>query len=351
MKALIIRLNLKLSIEANSAGSIEAIYLREYLLKQKGYSEVYFCDKKVRDKNPNYIDLFDTDFNEYDSIFITNSALNFFGGVVKDEVIEKVKKVANFNGEIYYVLCDPKLFLKNTAEKIKDRNEVYNGDRLSKEDADKFTEKISKSTLIFTGSDYSYFAKQIENKEKKYYVKLSKIEHWPLFEFLFVNYKFNEENLNNEKEFDLVYYGSDRGSYRNKIIEKYFNNDILKTNIVGFNKEFKNNTCFDFIHNDKLANHINKSLGSLIIGDKEHNSNWITYRFFEGILSGVILFIDEEYDINKNYLKNPILQKICYVKSAEDIKKRLDYIKDNNLYNQIIKLQKEELKRYNYLKY
>lgn len=345
MKALIIRLTQRISIESGGHTSVESLMFREYLLKKEGFNEVYFCDKIIRNNADNYVDIFTTNLNDYNVIYLMNSPANFFGGIIGKDTIEKLIKIGKFNGKLFYVINDPKIYYVDISKRALEKGQI------TKDEFNSFNEKIKEMKVIFTGTDYKLFESFIYNKSN--FFKLEFEKNIPLFEFTFVNYNFNKNviSFNKNKEFDLCYYGDNRGGYRDKKIKQYFNNDILKTKTIGLKSDYINNLKLSKIRNDKLSNEMQDCYASLIIGDKEHNSNWITYRFFEGILSGVILFIDEDYDINKNYLKNPILQKICYVKSPEDIRKRIDYIKENNLYNKIIKLQKEELKRYDYLKY
>lgn len=339
------RLTQRISIESGGHTAVESLMFREYLLKRENFDEVYFCDKIIRNNADNYVDIFKTDLNNYDVVYLTNSPANFFGGVIGEDTIEKFRKIGKFNGKLLYVINDPKIYYVDTSKRALEKGQ------LTEEEYNNFNKKIKEMKVIFTGTDYNLFENLISNKSN--FFKLEFEKNIPLFEFTFVNYNFNKNVLSfrSEKKFDLVYYGDNRGGYRDKKLKQYLNNEILKTKTIGLRDDYINNLKLSKIRNDQLSNEMQDCYASLVIGDKEHNNNWITYRFFEGILSGVILFIDEDYDINKNYLKNPILQKICYVKSAEDIKKRLEYINENNLYNQIIKLQKEELKRYDYLKY
>lgn len=343
MKSLIIRLNQRITIEQGGHVAIESLYFRDYLMKVEKIDEVYFCDKIVRNNADNYLNVFTTDFNDYDSIYIMNSPANFFGGVIGDDTIEKFKKISNYKGNIFYVLNDPKIYFVNTAER------AFKTNKINENDYNNFIEKISKMRVIFTGQDYELYESLI--KDKSNFFKLEFEKNIPLFEYMFINYNFNKiENTKKEKTFDLIYYGDNRGGYRDKLIKSYFDNDILNTKTVAFKNNFKNNSSIDKVRNEELSSEMQDCFGNLVIGDKEHNNNWITYRFFEGILANVINFIHIDYDKDKKYYKNELLKKLCYVRDSFDVEVSIDYIKKNNLYDEIVRLQHEELNKYNYLK-
>lgn len=344
MKALIMRLTQRISIESGGHTSVESLMFREYLIKKEGFNEVYFCDKIIRNNADNYVDVFKTDLNNYDVVYLTNSPANFFGGIIGEDTIEKFRKIGKFNGKLFYVINDPKIYFVDTAIRA-----LQKGQLTETEYAD-FNLRISRMKVIFTGTDYKLYESMIENKKNFYRLDFEK--NIPLFEFTFINYNFNKNVLsfNKEKEFDLVYYGDNRGGYRDKKLKQYFNNELLKTKTIGLRNDYINNLKLSKIRNDQLSNEMQDCYASLIIGDKEHNNNWITYRFFEGILAKIIIFIDIEYDTYKKYLENPILKKLCYISGPDDIKTKLRWIKENNYYEKIIELQLRELDKYNYLK-
>lgn len=344
MKALIMRLTQRISIESGGHTSVESLMFREYLLHREGFDEVYFCDKIVRNNADNYLDIFKTNLNDYDVVYLMNSPANFFGGVIKQDCLEKFKKISEYNGKLLYVLNDPKLYFVDVVKKAMEKKLV------SEQLYNNFLERIKKMRVIFTGSNYELYKRYFINRSNFFDLEFEK--NIPLFEFTFINYNFNKNVLsfNTEKNIDLVYYGDTRGGYRDKKLKQYFDNDILTTKTIGLKQDFKNNIKLDKVRNDLLSNEMQSCYGSLVIGDKEHNDNWITYRFFEGILAKIIIFIDIEYDPHKRYLDNPILKKLCYVSGPDDIKVKLQWIKENNYYEKVIELQTKELDKYNYLK-
>ena len=344
MKALIMRLTQRISIESGGHTSIESLMFREFLLHKENFNEVYFCDKIIRNNADNYVDIFTVDLNNYDVIYIMNSPANFFGGIISEDTIEKFKKISKFNGKIYYVINDPKLFYVDTAIRALKKKQ------LTEIEYNNFNDKISNMKVIFTGTDYELFESMIKHRKNFYKLKFEK--NISLFEFTFLNYNFNKNviQFNKEKEFDLVYYGDNRGGYRDRKLKQYFDNNILKTKTIGLKKDYRDNYKLKKIKNNQLSNEMQDCYSSLILGDKEHNNNWITYRFFEGILAKVIIFIDIEYDTEQKYLESDLLKSLCYVSSPEQIRKNIQYILDNNLYDKIIELQLKELEKYNYLK-
>ena len=83
---------------------------------------------------------------------------------------------------------------------------------------------------------------------------------------------------------------------------------------------------------------------SLVIGDKYHENTWLTSRFYENIIYGLINFIDIEFDINKKIYQSELLKKYLYVKGSDDLVHKLNKIKNNpDLYKKIIEEQSKIL--------
>ena len=126
------------------------------------------------------------------------------------------------------------------------------------------------------------------------------------------------------------------------------NNDLNKL-LIWCDYKLQNTTNLSKVKHIDLPEYINNSFWNLVIWDKWHNSNRITYRWFEWILCNTVNFIDIEYDLEKNYYQNELLREYCYVNSWEDIKNKIEKIKEQWLYETIIELQHKELERYKYL--
>jgi hypothetical protein len=351
MKTAVMTLNNRIRLNGDNIRSLEAIWLEKYLVKFLSRKVDFLSRKIVFEKSiDNYYDLASIDnINDYEEIILHNYNLNFFGGTIDDYTVKTIKLLNQFNGRIYYLITDPKLYFQSIADSLLERLKVnkinFAGDRISVDDLIQFKKVEEKFIAIFTGRDYEYFL----SKQKPTY-SLQHGYNIPLFEFMFIN-KPIKANNNVEKQFDLCYYGNNRGGYRTKVLKSIFSNSTLKTNVIGFNLEMPNNICDSYIDNNVLNDYIQRSVGSIVIGDKEHENNWITARFFENINNNLVSFIYNSYDSNKVLYKSEFLKEYVYFSTSQKILSTLKLIeKDPIFYQQILTEQKRELEQFNYLK-
>jgi hypothetical protein len=351
MKTGIMTLNNRIRLNGDNIRSLEAIWLEKYLVKFLNKEVEFLSRKIVFEKGiENYYDLTSIEnINDYSEIILHNYNLNFFGGTIDDYTVKTIKLLNKFEGEIFYLITDPKLYFQSIADSLLERLKVdkinFAGERISVEDLLKFKEVEKKFKAIFTGRDYNYF---IEKQKPTY--KLEYGYNIPLFEFMFINKPINE-NVVVEKQFDLCYYGNNRGGYRTKILKTIFSHSLLKTNVIGFKIDMPNNVCDSYVDNNILNEYVKRSIGSIVIGDKEHENNWITARFFENINNNLLSFIFYSYDTNKVLYKSEFLKEHMYFSTAQKIITTLNLIeKDPNFYQQILTEQKQELNQFNHLK-
>jgi len=351
MKTAILTLNNPIRLNGDNIRSLEAIWTEKYL-KKFGNIDADFVSKKIGYEKAilNYKDIFDfKDLNCYDQIILHNYNTNFFGGVVDDYTVQTIKLLNNFNGKISYLITDPKLYFNSLALAIKKRiqnNKIkFQKLKLTIEELDHFLTKEVQFKAIFTGINYNYFIDKI-NPE----IKLEFDYNIPLFEFMFIN-KPKPNIANVEKIYDICYYGNNRGGYRTKLVKDIFGNSMIKPNIIGFNIELPNVHCDEYVDNNILNEYVQRSYSSIVIGDKEHENNWTTARFFENIHNELLSFIYYKYDSDMNLYKSDFLREHMYFSTTQKILTTLNRAKkDKEFYDQIIKEQKEELKKYNYLK-
>ena len=351
MKTAIMTLNNRIRLNGDNIRSLEAIWLEKYLVKFLN-KEVDFLSKKIvfEKSIDNYYDLTTVeDINKYDEIILHNYNLNFFGGTIDDYTVKTIKLLNKFNGTIYYIITDPKLYFQSIADSLLERLKIdkinFSGERISVDDLLLFKEVEKKFKAIFTGRDYNYFLE----KQKPIH-KLDFAYNIPLFEFMFIN-KPIKNNTEVVKQFDLCYYGNNRGGYRTKVLKSIFSNSFLKTNVIGFNIDMPNNVCDSYVDNNILNEYIKRSVGSIVIGDKEHENNWITARFFENINNNLLSFIYYSYDSNKVLYESEFLKEYMYFSTPQKIINTFKLIEKNpNFYQQILIEQKQELNQFNHLK-
>lgn len=358
----------RITLTAKNVRSVDFIYLREYLLNVLGRSEVDFVSRKTKkeDDLTYFKDIYTTDLNEYDEIYIYNAAYNVFGGIVPSENIELMKQLYNYNGNLWYVIADPKMpyydyaqYLKSKLKdgKMKTSNDLeFTG--FTAEWLDSWSEKVyPKINIAFTGQNYDLYYKTYmdnlnsRNSKNHKYLSLNPKYDW-FFLKLFEYYSIHEElDLKlkdydfSKKEYDLVYFGNNRQNDRNKIIKKLFDNPKLKKFFIGFDPGLENCTIEDYVkHEDLFALIGEKCFATLVVGDILHNGNIKTARFFESMLLDTVAFISTTYDPNKEFITNEFLKDFIYISNEKELFDKIQMIKnDEELYRKIVKLEREEI--------
>ena len=305
---------------------LELIYLKE-LLEEKGREVMIFGKKCRTNKDLDFFKDVSTikDYNVH-SVILQLAPANFFGGKYSDFSIDAIKQLANLfsEGVKFNILpTDPRIKPLNPAKVFYDRfnlceDYILIWDRI-----------INESTYLFPGKDISKFFNMDMN------VDVYKLD-W--FAYIFKK-GLNFSEFVEDKEYDVIYYGDKRGSYRNNKIKKlmpYSTKNLLlgykeKINYAEFKKKVKHSELFEVLNRCKV---------SLVIGDKEHEDNVATFRFYEALASSTLAAIDIDFDPNKELIKNEKLREVLYVSNMNDVKKL------SNMYSkELIDLQQQELKR------
>lgn len=358
----------RISLTATNVRAVDFFYLREYLLNVLGRREVDFVSRKTKKENDltYFKDIYTTDLNDYDEVYIYNAAYNIFGGIVPSENIELMKQLYNYNGKIWYFIGDPKMpyydyaqYLKSKLKdgKMKTSNDLeFTG--FTAEWLDSWSKKVyPKINIAFAGRDYDLYyntymnilnSKNIKNKE---YQSLNPNYDWfflKLFEYYAINEEFDLKMIDynfDTKEYDLVYFGNDRQNDRNKIIKKLFSNPKLKKFFIGFDPGLENTDIEKYVKHEELFKLIGeKCLATVVVGDILHNNNMKTARFFEAMLLDTVAFISTTYDSNKEFVQDEFLRNFIYVNDEQELFEKVQMIKnDKELYKKIVKLEREEI--------
>lgn len=326
-------------IDDKSIRSLEVKILKQ-ILKKNENADFYYVSKKIKETDDKYINIFDLEnLDQFDEIYIHNFNTNFFGGLVPKLTVKYLQLMADYKGPVYYYITDPKLKYSNLADVMLSRNNLKYETPLTHEELLDLSKKhhILEDRMIacFSGYNYSHIYGHEFNDVK--YVKIfDKLLHIR-----------NVEEVNIDKIYDICYYGDNRGTYRNNKLKKYFNTDDLNTLLIGCKLEnIKNNTIHDKVPHSELNAIVNSSYSALVIGDKEHENAFVTARFYENMMFGVVSFVDIDYDSERLLYKDNILRDFCYIKSQEDLIEKVKKIKeDKDFYNDIIERQKKELER------
>lgn len=308
---------------------LELIYLKD-LIESKG-REVFILGKKGRTNKDFdfFVDILDIDKLNLDSLILQLAPANFFGGVYSDMTVNAIEKIALAykNGlKISILPTDPRIKPLNPAKILFDRFNIC------EDYIDIWNDILLKSVYIFPGKNIS-----------KFFGSKMDVETYKLDWFTYIfkqGVEFSEFVDDNDKQYDVVYYGDKRGSYRNNRIKKlmpYSTSNLLlgykepKINYAEFKKKVKHSELFETLNKCKV---------SLVIGDKEHEDNVATFRFYEALASSALAAIDINYDPNKELIKNEKLRKVLYVSNMSDVKRLSEmYSKE------LIDLQQQELKR------
>lgn len=279
-------------------------------------------------------------YKEFDKMIVINGAVNYFGGAKNNSLPEEVYLSMNlFEKDVIYLLYDPYLPLQNIVKTA-----------LSKP----FNCQYSSLDLVVQNK--IHYVTQIKNISKCNFLGQKSITYFPLEKYpLFMdNSKFEPANFKN-CWCDLIYGGTIRSSRREKkLIEYYFDlPDNLKSLLFGNIKlsQFKtyNGTNFPIFEKGvdrlKLKEKLRISLSTVCIGDKKYSQlDDIAQRFYESILAGHIVFIDEEYDLTKRCFTDKYLKDFLYVKNKQELIEKLNIIKSNEtMFYNIVKKQKEDI--------
>lgn len=309
----------------NNHRGLEIVYLKK--LFNENNLQLDIIGKKGRtNKDIEFFKDISSNLESIDNIFIQLAPINFFGGVLDDYVVKFINSIGDLKDRNFYILVnDPRIKPQNPAEV------VFKRFGLCKEQINNWNNIFEKANYCFQGKDLNKFFDEDKNR---------KIINLDFFTYIFKNdVKYSNFINLEDKQFNLIYYGDKRGSHREKKIKKYVENS--KSNLlVGYKTKNVDITFMNKVSHNDLQKVINKSICSLIIGDKEHEDNIATFRLYETLASSTLCAIDIDYDPNKELIKNETLRNILYVKNQNDIDKLiLLYSKE------LIYLQQQELKR------
>lgn len=221
------------------------------------------------------------------------------------------------------------------------------------QDNSKLKEERKKIKKIFNNNcKQYYFITDLElyNRNKKFlkkinFINITQSQKFGLYgglEKLFL-YNNNFLEFNNNKKEKLIYIGNQRFNKRNDKIKKYLlqlNADIYGDWKCSFMKNYSNYK--GKIKFKTVPEKLNEYWYGLCITDKSYRkNNFITPRFYEYILSNVIVFCDKEYDKDEILIKYNDFRIVKNVKELEFKINKLN--NDKKFRNRILKEQKKFL--------
>lgn len=305
---------------ANNHAGLESTYLANKY-------DLYYIGKKGRTNKhePKYLDIFEIDLNNFSHILLSLTQPNFFGGVLSDDTIEKIKKLCDYNGKIGILCNDPRIKPINAAQVIYERFDKLNEDYINK-----FDSLLKNADYLFDGKNLNKFWNDTIYNQFTYFNYFKQI----------FKYKLSEPNyIEQNKLYDVVYYGDKRGSYREKQVIKYMPNN-LNSLLIGYKTKKINVSFIKKQKHHDLLNKLNECKVSLILSDKEHEDNVITFRFYETLASNCLAAIPIEFDPNKELIQDKILKEILYIRTQNDVINLA-----NNYSKELIERQHNEYRR------
>ena len=309
---------------------LEAMFFKKMMEQNNGQVDVVGAKNRNTKDLDFYIDYGDTDFSEYDVVVLQLSTPNFFGGKMGKHCEKICNDLAKYKGKIYMLVNDPRIPPLNYAEIISKRFDLCN------DSVDDWTRIIEEATYLFSGTKIEKFLGWQPKNWKRV--------DW--FTYIF-KHRFTEGNefdifsdaVEVEKEYDLVYFGDKRGSFREKQLRKYFPEDTNNLKIGYKSDKVPGEFIKKLKHGDLMAK-LDTVKVSFITGDEEHLDNVTTYRFYETLASNCLAAIQIEYDPEKKLIQDPVLRDLLYVENQEDVKRLI------NAYSpDLINRQRAELRR------
>jgi len=319
MKAIISIFN-NIQCKANNHSGLEATYLSNKY-------DLFYIGKSGRTNKheKKYIDIRDVDLNSFDKILLSLSQPNFFGGVIGDDVVEKITKLCDYKNKIAILCNDPRIKPINAAKAVNDRWPI-----ISEENVKKFDELLSRAVYLFPGKDLNKFYNDTKYNEFTYF---------NYFKGIFKTKIPNPKFIHAFKQHDVVYYGDRRGSYRESQLRKYM--PLSDSNLfIGYRSNKINIPFIKKLKHKDLMDMLNQCKVSLVLADKEHENNVVTFRFYETLASNCLAAIPLSFDPNKELIKDNVLRDLLYIQSKEDV---LNLV--NNYSEDLIKRQHDEYRR------
>lgn len=267
-----------------------------------------------------------------DCLMVLNGNVNFFGGAEDRPQILNYHVINNFNGKIFYVLCDPALQLKQIWSSVSKKPWGTN-----------YKEK----DILVTRDDITYISQPyrvdllipIINKNG---IPINHAVYYPFEKFPCLNETIKPCALS-ELKADISYGGTMRGGKREKkMIQFYFgyseNVDVEmfgKIELADFKPKLVGNLrpprFSGTVKYDDFLPKMNTALSTVVIGDPLYETlEDINQRVYECAWANVLTFIDAEFDKKRRVFgSDKEVANFLYVNNRKEVEDRINIIKDN----------------------
>lgn len=308
---------------ANTIGSLEVNNIANTLRKHANVDIIAKYPKDRKRQIDEIVDIMQLDdLGDYDKILFYNTSINFYGNRENPPLNKAYELMASYKDTIYYLLVDLRLPFQQFWECVE-----HKGWDIKKEDV-----LITKDIVIVSqGSDLDK-TKYVHRKVDEY---IKDYLYFPLEQHILTSDP-SILDVNNNPEFDLIYGGSWRSGRRNKKMNDYFGQKDLKIKLFGNIPENKiENEDVTFskkVAPSQVLKTNNSAMCTIVFGDRDYNDNMTTLRLWENLLSRTIVFIDNDFDRNRE-LGFP---DFLYVENGKELTEKIKILKeDQNVYKQI----------------
>ena len=278
---------------------------------------------------------------EYDHIITRIDKVPFYGGVMLPHIVQIYRLLKEWNKPIIQLCVDatPSIQMENLYSKFTDRKLRGAKDLECKiyYSLDDF--RIGeKQPIIFVSQHKDpnvYYNITQKYKNKKFNNML--FTYFPNSKYTLYTQKINEENMLDDREYDVAYYGFFRNGQRKAEVDRFINNtgmknvwfatgkvnlkSIRESDLLGDNVTLEKGAPQNLIHEK-----INNAYATIVIGDKKYNNGQYTARVFETMSSNAVQFIDRDYDTEGTLFGK---DNYRYVSTTEEFKTKVEEIKSN----------------------
>lgn len=283
-----------------------------------------------------------------DGLVVFNGSFNAFGGVEPSETIAIWKIINSFKGRVFYVHTDGLMrFHQVWHDKWHDKGWAKNW---------------NKDDIVVTRDDIVYITQArasarihaLTRTNSAVPIKQENICHFPVDQAILLKPPVlrRERKIN----YDLIYGGAFRsGKRKDRMMKWYFGHSDPELKVLMFgniNLEHFNNPGVwpypDFDGPTTNADFVRKmstGLATCVIVDDWYRNHWMTLRFYESLLAGVVPFIDNFADSKHElYFKGSPLEDFLYVRKRKELGDRIQLIKDENCLNDVLSLCRDSVK-------
>lgn len=346
-KLAVIKLGSRIAISSSgtSGGTGETLSVIE-ILKTAGYEIDAYTKILSKDDPPNgfniyniedtYLDINDKD---YDALIVLNGNVNYFGGQDDRAQTLNYHIINNFNGKVFYILCDCNLLLRQIWPSVakKEWSHLYNQSDI----------EIVRDDIIYI-SQPREVEKTLESARK--HVNIKDCIHFPFEKFPLLTS--NPLEYNENPKYDLLYGGTFRSGRREDDMVKFYFGYPESLKVTLFGKIQEKNFKADKISGlrspdyekavpyDEFLNKMRESKATVIIGDKLYKKlDDLAQRIYESINAMNVVLLDASYDKNKRVFKHPELVEFNYVNTRDDVIDRLNRLQNDEFRKHIVDLQ------------